>query len=94
MIPFILLFAGPIFASRRWYWSPLFFAYGAFSVIPAAMYHFGPRATRGHLRQDPPNAEYTIAMVCCSAGLLAAVIGYLSARASQTDSAKIEPAGS
>lgn len=75
---FGLLLAAPRMAARFWYWWPMGFAYGVFSVIPAAMYHLGPLALRGHLVWDPEHAEYAIAAACCGAGLLSAFVGYYS----------------
>ena len=82
IVPLIFLPTVPWFAARRWYWPPLFFGFGVFSMFPTVFFIFGPEVSRGHLVYDPPHPLLTIGGLCCAAGIATVFIGSLSSRAS------------
>jgi hypothetical protein len=83
LLPLLCLPTVPWIAARFWYWRLLFFGFGVLSMFPAILFLFGPRVSRGHLVYNPPHPILTIGSLCCAAGILAAVSGFLSSRGFQ-----------
>jgi hypothetical protein len=83
LLPLLCLPTVPWVAARFWYWPPLFFVFGVLLMLPAVVFIFGPRVSRGHLVYDPPHPLLTIGSLCFAVGIFAVVIGLLSSRAFQ-----------